>query len=618
MADTAEKKKRSIGEIAMWILMGLLILGLGGFGVDGILNGSVSRVAQVGDKEVGINTYARRLQNELQRIGQQEGRQIPFAEARAGGLDRSVLEQLMRERALDHEATEMGISIGDANLRNQIVQIPAFQGLDGSFDRESYTFALENANLTEGRFEAQLRDETARNILQGAILSGIVMPDTYANTIVNFAAETRDITWVRFDQNDLDPNLPAADEATLQAFYNDNIERFQLPESKRISYVVLQPEDLLDQIDIPQADLQHAYENRAAEFNTPERRLVERLVFLDDEGAEAAAAQIEVGTTFEALVAERGLTLQDVDMGDMGRLELDAAGEAVFNAKVGDVVGPLPSALGPALYRVNGVLPAQYRALEDVQSLLRQGIAADRARRLVETLAEDYNDMLAGGATLEDLAQETDMQLGTIDWYPDLGDGIAAYVDFTAAAAAVTEDDFPEILTLDDGSIFALRLDEILPERPNPFEDSKEAVQGNWEADRAERLLNEQVTDIVPQISADTDVTSLGLAPRVEEGLDRRAALTGTPNDFMTQIFDMEVGETKVMQGFGAVHIVRLDAVNPGYANPQAAAFRRDLSQQVDAALARDVFGVFTADVLLRAGREVDARALEAVHANFP
>lgn len=617
MAEQKEKKKRSIGEIAMWMLMGLLILGLGGFGVDGILNGSVNRVAQVGEKEVDINTYARRLQNQLQTTSQEAGRQITFTEARAAGLDRAVLEQLLRERALDHEAAEMGISIGDENLRNQVVQITAFQGLDGSFDREGYTFALQNAGLTEAQFEAQLRDETSRNILQSAILSGIDMPDTYANTIVNFAAETRDITWVRFDQNDLDPNLPEPDDATLRAFYQDNLDRFQLPESKRITFVVLRPEDLLDQIEIPQDDLKEAYENRAAEFNTPERRLVERLVFLDDAGAEAAAAQVEVGTTFEALVSERGLTLQDVDMGDMGRLELDAAGEAVFNANVGDVVGPLPSALGPALYRVNGVLPAQYRAYDEVQELLRQGIAADRARRLVETMAEEFNDMLAGGATLEDLDTETDMQLGTIDWHRDNGDGIGAYIDFSQAAADVTEDDFPEILTLDDGSIFALRMDELLPERPNPYEDNKEAVKGNWESDRAERLLGERVSALIPQISAETDFASLDLSPRVEEGLDRRAVLNGTPNEFVTEIFEMEAGETRVMQGFGAVHIVRLDAVNPGYANPQAAAFRRELSQQVDAALARDVFGIFTADSLLRAGQTVDPRALEAVNANF-
>lgn len=620
MADESKKpkKKRSAGEYAMWILMGLLIVGLGvGFGFDNGLAGGASRVAKVGDKEVTVNAYARRLQNELQRIGQQTGQAIPFSEVIASGLDRNVLEQLMRERALDHEASEMGISIGDGNLSQQIRQIPAFQGVDGSFDREGYTFALENAGLNEGQFETQLREETSRNILQAAVLSGLVMPDTYAETIVNFAAETRNITWVRFDQETLDPNLPEADETTLRAFYNDNIDRFQLPESKRLTFAVLQPEDLADTIDVPAEDLQQAYDSRSAEFNAPERRLVERLVFLDEAAADAAAAQLEVGTSFEALVEERGLTLQDVDMGDMGRLELDAAGEAVFTAEVGDVVGPLPSNLGPALYRVNGVLPAQNRTLEDVEDLLRQSLIADRARRQVEVLAEEYNDLLAGGATLEELADETDMQLGTVDWHRDYGEGIAAYVDFAQAAAAVTEEDFPEILRLDDGSIFALRLDEILPERPTPYDVAKEEVTGVWETERAERLLREEAEALLPQVQPETDLSTLGVTPRVEENVDRSAVLTGTPTDFVAEIFEMEPGETRILTGFGAAHLVRLDGINPGFSDPRAAALRRDLSQRVDAALAQDIFGVFAADAMLRAGRQIEPHVLDAVNANF-
>lgn len=620
MADDSKKpkKKRSAGEYAMWVLMGLLIIGLGvGFGFDNGLAGGASRVARVGDKDVTINTYARRLQNELRRISQQSGQAITFAEAQAGGLDRSVLEQLMNERALDNEASEMGISIGDENLRDQILQIRSFQGVDGQFDREGYTFALENAGLSEAQFETQLREETARNILQAAVLSGLVMPDTYASTIVDFAAETRNISWIRLGQDDLDPTLEEPDETTLRAFYNDNIERFQLPESKRLTFAVLQPDFLAESIDVAEEDLRAAYDRRTAEFNTPQRRLVERLVFLDESAAETAAAQLEVGTTFEALVQERGLTMQDVDLGDVGRLELDAAGEAVFNAEAGDVVGPLPSALGPALFRVNGILPAQSRSFEDVEGLLRQTEVLDRARRQIETLAEEYNDMLAGGATLEELDAETDMKLGTIDWYPDIGDGIAAYLDFNAAAARVTEDDFPEILQLDDGSIFALRMDETLPERPNPYDTISEDVRAVWETERAERLLTEQAEALLAQISPDTDFATLDADARQEDNIDRGGVLTGTPNDFVGQIFEMEPGESRIITGFGAAHVVRLDQINKGSDNPRAETLQSDLSRRMDTALAQDVFRVFSADAMLRAGRQIEPRALEAVHANF-
>lgn len=617
MAETKEKKKRSVGEVAMWILMALLILGLGGFGIDGVLNGSVTRVARVGDKDIDINTYARGLQNQLQQLSQQAGRPVTFAEAQASGIDRAILENLMRERALDHEASEMGVSIGDENLRDQILEISAFQGVNGSFDREGYRFALENAGLTEGQFETRLREESARTILQGAVLGGVIMPDTFADTLVNYVGETRNFTWVRLDDNNIEEELPEPTDTEIQSYYDENIDEYQLPETKRITFAVLRPNTILDQVELSEEDLRAEYDARLSEFNQPERRLVERLVYLDEGAANAAAAQLEVGTTFEALVEERGLNLADIDLGDVGRLELDAAGEAVFNAEVGDVVGPLPTELGPALFRVNGVLPAQNRAFEDVQDLLRQSLALDNARRLVAAQAQSYDDMMAGGATLEDLANETDMELGTIDWWPAVGDGIAAYDDFRVVAQALTLEDFPQIESLSDGSIFAVRLDEILPPRPNPLEDAKDNVKANWEAERTENVLAGIAAEQVKALEAGQDFSDLGLEPTVEENLDRGAFLTGTPTDFMSEVFEMSPGDIKTIAGFGALSIVRLDAINPASENPESEQMRASLTTETSNALARDLFSAFSADAMLRAGREIDARALQAVHANF-
>ena len=192
------------------------------------------------------------------------------------------------------------------------------------------------------------------------------MPETYASTLVSFLGETRDFTWVRLGQADLAEPLREISPEELRTFYEDNLDDYELPETKRITFAVLTPDMIVDSMEIDEATLRSEYDARLNEFNSPERRLVERLVYLDADAADRAAAQLEVGgTTFETLVEDRGLALSDIDLGDVSRLELDAAGEDVFNAEVGDVVGPLPSTLGPALFRVNGVLPAQSISFED-------------------------------------------------------------------------------------------------------------------------------------------------------------------------------------------------------------------------------------------------------------
>jgi peptidyl-prolyl cis-trans isomerase D len=534
-------------------------------------------------------------------------------------LDQAVLQRIVSARALDHEASQLGLSIGDAALRDQIIDIPAFQGINGSFDPEGYTFALEQSGTSKAEFETRLREETARTLLQGAMVNGVVMPATYVSTLLNYIGETRDFTWARLASADLKTELPTATGEELQIYFNENIDDFMLSETKRITYVHLSPDALIQGIDIPEEELQAEFDVRIDEYNRPERRLVERLVYLDQESANQAAAALEVaGTTFEALVEERGLTLADVDLGDMDRLSLDGAGEAVFAADVGDVVGPLASDLGPALFRINAVLPAQVTTFEAAKPLLQEILAADRARRLVSTQAQDFDDLLAGGATLEELADETDMVLGTLDWSEGNGEGLGAYVGFAEAARALTSEDFPKVENLEDGGVFAIRLEEELPVRPSEFADARDQVVASWENNQLETRLNEQAEILIPQLQSGTDFAGLGMNPTVEADQTRTGFVTGTPPSFMEGVFKMAVGDVTVVDSFGTVLVVRLDAINPAGENENAAALREQLQAQVSQTLARDLYNIYSRDAVLRAGQNIDPRSLAAVHVNFP
>lgn len=611
------KGSSSISKTAVWVLMGLLILGLGGFGATS-LSGNIRTIGTVGDMPVSVESYARQLQQEMQAVQQQTGQPLPFAQAQQIGLDRAVLQRVIATRALDHEAGQIGLSIGDENLRDRILEIPAFRGVDGTFDRDGYRFALEQNGITEAQFETQLREEVSRTLIQGAILNGVVMPDSYVDTLVNFVGEQRSFTWTRLDEADLATPIAVADDSTLRAHYDANIDVFTLPETKQITYAILSPDSLIDEVEIAEADLRDAYDQRSAEFDQPERRLVERLAYLDEASANDAKAAIEVGNSFEGLVEQRGLTLADIDLGDVTEAELAEAGAEVFGAEVGAIVGPLPSSLGPALFRVNAVLPAQFIPFEDAQPILRPELAADRARRLVEAQAENLDDLLAGGATLEELATDSDMVLGSMDWTPQSTDDIAAYEAFRRTASSVTIEDFPEIEQVEDGGLFALRLDAVLPPRPAPFEQARADVLTHWQAAEVEAGLSAQIETQLPQLREGADFASLGLDAVREENMLRSSFVGGTPPGFMSDVFDMAVGDVAVVQDAAAVVIVRLDDIADPEENEDTAALRVQLEQQSGQALAQDVYEIFSNDVTLRANPQINPQALQAVHVNFP
>lgn len=612
------RKGNSVSKTIVWVIMGLLFVGLAGFGAVNF-SGSVRQVGQVGDKPVTTDAYVRALQQELRALQAQTGQPISMAQARAFGLDRQVLGQLLTTRALDWEADQMGLSIGDENLRSQLLEIQAFRGIDGTFDREAYRFAVENSGLSEAEFEAQLREEAARTILQAAVLSGTPMPEAYGETLMDYIGARRSFSWVRVTAEDIETEIPAPTDAEVQSYYDENIDAFTAPETRRITYAWLTPEMMLDMVEVPDEAIRDVYESRDEIFNQPERRLVERLAFANDEVAESAAAQLEVGgTTFETLVEDRGLALSDVDMGDMAQGDLGAAGEAVFGAEVGDVVGPFASDLGPALFRVNGVLPAQETAFEDVQDELRDEIARDRARRLIETRGEDIADLLAGGATLEDLAQETDMQLGQIDWFEGAEGDIAGYVEFQEVAAAVTTEDFPDVAELSDGGIFALRLDEVVAPAPRPLDEVRADVIAAWTEDALAEAVVARAEDIAAALSEGRSFEALELEPTAETGLIRSDFVAGTRAGFMEQIFAMEPESVEVIaDGDGAI-VARLEAeLPPDPGNSDLVEARGQLVERATQGVAQDLFQAFANDIQRRAGIELDQAALNAVNSSL-
>jgi len=606
-------------RIFVWAMLAMIIVGLIGFGSTN-LSGNIRSIGSVGDQEISVNTYARSLQQEIAAAEAQVGRSISFAEAQAFGIDARTQAQVITVALLDAEMSRLGVSVGDEILREQLLQIQAFQGLNGQFDREAYSFALQNAGLSESEFEEQLRNEISRTLLQSAILGGTTANDTFAKAMVGFLRETRDLTWSELTFDDLETSVATPDEAALKSYYDENIADYTQPETRRITYIWLTPDMIVDTVEIDEQALRDSYARRADEFNTPERRLVERLSFPDMSSAQEAVSRLANGeASFEELVAERGLELIDIDLGDVTREELGQSGDAVFADATLGVVGPLQTSLGPVVYRVNAILSAQTTEFEDALPLLRDELAYDRARRVIDALMSDVDDMLAAGATLEDVANDTEMQLGSIGYHAAISDAIAGYADFRTAASQVTTDDFPEVATLDDGGIFALRLDAIEEEQPESFDAVREAVSEDLLRSLQIEQLEKQAQERIDAISSGASFAELGMTANVETALTRNSQISGAPAILALNAFELaNTGDLGSLNTGTSVIIYRLDAVvAPDLTSDESTSLTNVVTRQIEAELEQEIFEAFANAVRARTEIEIKDQALNAVHANF-
>ncbi|MBF9032560.1 peptidylprolyl isomerase [Rhodobacterales bacterium HKCCE3408] len=614
-----DKKKPNI---LVWLVLGVLLLSLGGFGITSFSGGS-SVVARVGSVDITAEEYFRALQRELRSRSAETGQALRLADLQAQGIDVSVLQGLIGRAALLNEAQEMGLSVGDEEVARQIRAIPDFRGSNGGFNRSAYEDVLAQNGFTPAEFEENVRGDTVRSVLQYAVVSGIDAPDIVAEALTARETERRDATIATITEDDLSEPIPEPTSAELSAFYDENGSDFERPELRRITYAWVAPEAIMDEVEVDEDALRALYEERIDEYVRPERRIVERLVYPSQEEADAARAALDAGESdFDALVDARGVRLDDIDLGDVTREDLSAAAaEAVFADDAGEIVGPVESRFGPALFRINAVLDATEVPFEEAMPELRDELALDRARRVIATEEGPIADELAGGATLEDLANDTMLTLGTIDYGPDTDTDIAGYEEFRAAAEAVAEGDFPEILPLSDGGLFALRLDEIVPPTVPPLEEIETEVAEAWAADALSAALEARAQTLLTEIATQgARLEDLDLTLIQQTGISRQGFMPGLPPTMAPNVFGLDTpGDLMVVPGSRAAYLVRLDQIVPGNRNaPETAGLLDLVDTQVSQSIAQDVFGSFGGAMDAVFGIEINQSVINGVHANFP
>ena len=606
-------KKKVMNTVSTGLLV-LLMLGLAGFGLTDF-GGSVRTAASVGDAEITTNDFARAYEGQINEFQRQTGQRLTPQQASAFGLERRALSQLVADAALENEAMNIGISAGDENVGAEIQQSPAFQGLSGEFDRSTYELALTQNGLSVSDFEARVRSDIAERLLRSAVAGGVRTPDVFVDTLFTYARETRDVTWARLTQENLSEDLPAPTEAQLAEHHAANEGEFTQPETKSIRYAWLTPDMIANDIQVDETQLRALYDERIDEFQLPERRLVERLIYTSQEAAAEAKARLDAGeTTFEDLVEERGLALENIDLGDATLADLGEAGEAIFALTEPGVAGPLPSNLGPAIYRMNGILAAQETSFEEARDDLQAQAAADRARRIIFDTVPQVEDLLAGGADPALLAERTDMEEGSIEWNVDVFDGIAAYEGFRRLAATTVEGDFAQVVELDDGGIVTLTVDSVTPPALRPLEDVREEVIASWTVQATQDALEAQAERLAQGYRDGREMATLGSALSFDREASRDGFIEGTPPNFTETLFEMEPGELRVLAADGDAWILRLDTINAADASdPEAQILKDAFAAQMAGEIGGAISGAYTQALVDQAGVEINQAAINAV-----
>ena len=605
------KSKTSVSKIFVWILLGFLFVGLIGFGT-GNLSGNIKTIGKIGETEITVNQYVRALQTELRNTSQQFGQQLTLQQLQAFGIQQQVLARLVTDKLLENEASKLSISVDDKTVRDNIVSLNVFKGPDGNFNQDAYNFALENAGYTSTEFEEEIRAETARNILSQSILSGNITNKLQAELLASFLLEERSFNVQILKPENISFTVKDPSDEQLESFLEINVDDYTVPESKAITYAVLQPEMLIDIVESDDSILEKIFDEKKQDYNKPEKRTVERLSFLNMDEANSVMAKVTKSLTdFDKLLSDRNLSDEDVLYGTFTEEQLLEGKKQVFAGNVGEVVGPVETDLGPVVFRIREIIPAKTTSFEEAKPELDKEYKLSEAIKLIDERIEDSQNLLAAGGTLEELNNEIGFSVENILFSSEANIPILENKIFFDTAQTAKVNDFPEIKELPNGGLFALRVDQTVDARQKDIDEVRTELTNAWQKQELQNKLDEIAEDMLIKHQYKGKILNFNK-------ITRDKVLPELPENIVEEAFNLSTGEGTVISGDEESFILRLKNVsNADLSSDTAKLLVSQLKNQISNSLSADLFESFANMARVNSKLDLNEQAVNAVHSSF-
>jgi peptidyl-prolyl cis-trans isomerase D len=611
-----------VGKIIATVFFGALIVSFAIWGIGDIFRTTpASAVAEVGSTTITVDQVRNAYTNELQRLGRQFRTVISPEQARAFGLDQQVVSNLVTEAVMAEQAKQMGLSVSDQLVAASIMNNPAFKGADGQFNRAQFDQALRNIGLSEAGFVQEQRSAMARLHLAEAIAGDINVPVAAKEALHRFATERRAAAYILLTSA-MAGDIPAPTADQLQSFFNERKSAFRAPEYRALSVMALDAAALAKPETVSETEARQAYEQQKSKYGTPERRTVQQITFPSQAEAEAAAAKIKEGTTFEALAGERNVSPQDLELGTFTKAEMldQAVAEAVFSLEQGAVSAPIAGRFGPALVRVTQIQPESVRPFEEVAAELRQEVAQQRAQGQIERIHDEIEDLRAGAKPLADIAKEKGLTLVQVPAVEAGGLDKAGNPVNLPEKEAVVKAAFASDIGVDNEPLRTATgyvwydVTGIEPSREKSLDEVREQVAAQWREDQVAQRLSEKANELTGRLAKGETIEAVAQSAGAEvknaADLARNAAKDELTTEAVNRIFAVPVGKAgHAANGTDARAVFKVTAatVPPLVTTTQAA---QNAQNQLQTGFGDDLISQYIAQVRQDLGVTINQQAL--------
>jgi peptidyl-prolyl cis-trans isomerase D len=578
-------------------------------------------------EEIGTDEFRTAFEQARQQQRTAQGDSFDPREFESIDNKRKTLDSLVDQAVLRMSADRAGIAVSDAQVRDTIQSIPAFQ-VDGKFDAQRYQLALASQvpAMTPRGFEQRVREGMQQSLVATRVAGSAFVTASEMDRLMKLIGERRDVSFVVLPPQAAD--TAAVADADVQKWYDSHKSEYHAPEMVSIEYVDIDASALPAAPAADEAALRTRYEQEKARFVEPEQRSASHILVAVTPDADAKAQKAaeekakklaaeagQPGADFAALArASSDDAGSKASGGDLGWIAHDGGmakpfEDALFAMKAGDVSAPVKTEFGWHVIKLHEVKAGKQTSFEDARAVLeREQGEVDRERGFNELTGKLVDQVLKNPTSLAPAARSVNLPVQKLGPFArGNGTGIAANPAVLRAAfseSLIQDGTVSDPIEIGPGHSVVLRVTQHDPERAQTLAQVKDRVVAEIRGDRMRKAAQAEADAMIAKLRGGETLAALATAKKLAAqdvpNVPRQAPVPDmAATEAYFEVAAPAAGKAspgKAMLGDGRMVVFAVTKVTPG--NPKEAneQERTTLQQQL-AQLAgnEDAEGLLTA-----------------------
>ncbi len=383
-------------------------------------------VASIDGHTITADRFRRVYQQQMQAYRSSYGANLDERMLKQLGIDQRIVQQMLEEEAALAEASKLGITATDEEVRERIAVLPALQE-NGHFigeDRYRQLLSMQNPPMRPDEFEEQVRRGVTVEKLQAALTNWITVTDAEVSDEFRRRNEKVKLAVVSFPADKFRQGLEASD-AELTAYFDAHKNELTIPEKRKVKYALIDMQAMREHLQISPQDVLRSYEDNQQQYSTPEQVRASHIL-LKTEGkdeaavqkrAEALLARARSGADFAALATQN--SEDDASKVKGGDLDYFGKGQMVpefdkvaFSLPPGQISDLVKTQYGFHIIKVTDKKAAVTKPLAEVRAQIEDQLKWERAQTEAQRMADDLASKMKKPSDFDTVAKPRGLTVG--------------------------------------------------------------------------------------------------------------------------------------------------------------------------------------------------------------